>query len=110
VDPSGLPASLSKPWIEGVLREKLGFRGLVISDDLEMGAIRDQFSLRQTVVDAVRAGVDVLLFSNTAEPRGSLADEVRGILVSEAEADPDVAARIAESYGRIVAAKARLAE
>jgi beta-N-acetylhexosaminidase len=84
VDPSGLPASLSKPWIEEVLREKLGFKGLVISDDLEMGAIRDQFSLRQTAIDAVRAGIDVLLFSNTAEPRGSLADEVRGILVSEA--------------------------
>ena len=108
VDPSGLPASLSAPWIEGVLREKLGFKGVVITDDLEMGAIRDHFSLTETVTKAVRAGVDVLLFSNTAKPRGSLGDEVRAILVTEAEADPAFRARIEASYQRIVALKARI--
>ena len=108
VDPSGLPASLSKPWIDGVLRSKLGFKGVVITDDLEMGAIRDHFGLKDTVIKAVNAGVDVLLFSNTAKPRASLPDEVRAILVAEAEADPAFKARIEESYARILALKARI--
>jgi beta-N-acetylhexosaminidase len=56
----------------------------------------------------VRAGVDVLLFSNTAKPRASLPDEVRAILVAEAEADPAFKARIEESHKRIVALKARI--
>lgn len=103
-----LPSSLSPDWVTGVLRDDLGFDGVVISDDLEMGAIREHFSLEDTVLRSVRAGVDVLLFSNTAKPRLSLADEVRAILVAEAEADPDFAARIAESYGRIVALKKRI--
>ena len=108
VDPSGMPSSLSKPWIEDKLRGELGFKGVVITDDLEMGAIRDHFSLKETVVNAVRAGVDVLLFSNTAYQRATLGDEVRAILLAEAEADPAFKARIEESYKRIVALKARI--
>jgi beta-N-acetylhexosaminidase len=103
-----LPASLSPEWITGVLREDLGFEGVVISDDLEMGAIREHFTLKDTVLRAVRAGMDVLLFSNTADNRASLSSEVRAILVAEAEADPAFKARIKESYARIVALKRRI--
>ena len=106
---SDLPSSLAPEWIDGVLRGELGFDGVVITDDLEMGAIRDHFSLRETVTRAVRAGVDVLLFSNTAKPRASLAAEVRAILVDEAESDPAFRARIEASYDRIVALKQRIA-
>ncbi|MHA6690145.1 glycoside hydrolase family 3 N-terminal domain-containing protein [Devosia sp. A449] len=99
------PSSLSPQWIDGVLRKDLGFDGVVISDDLEMGAIRDHFTLEQTVTMAVRAGMDVLLFSNTAKYRASLGQEILDILVAEAEADPAFAARIEASYDRIVALK-----
>lgn len=99
------PASLSPAWIEGVLRHQLGFQGVVVTDDLEMGAVRSRFTLEQSVIQAVRAGADVLLFSNTVEPRLGLADEVRAILVAEATRDPAFRARIVESYGRIVALK-----
>lgn len=102
------PSSLSPQWITGVLRQDLGFDGVVISDDLEMGAIRDHFTLRQTVTMAVRAGMDVLLFSNTAKYRPGLAQEIRDILVGEAAADPAFAARIEQSYARIAALKARI--
>lgn len=105
---SDQPASLAPEWIDGVLRTELRFSGVVISDDLEMGAIRQHYDLKETVTRAVRAGVDVLLFSNTAKPRNSLADEVRAILVAEAEADPAFKTRIEESYKRIVALKARI--
>ena len=100
-----LPASLSPDWINGVLRDKLKFSGVVISDDLEMGAIRDHFSTKETVLKAVRAGMDVLLFSNTAKYHASLGQEVLDILVAQGEVDPAFAARIAESYARIVALK-----
>lgn len=103
-----LPASLSPAWIDGVLRAELGFEGVVISDDLEMGAIRKLFDLHDTVVRAVDAGADVLLFSNTAKYSPDLAARVRRILVEEAEAKPDFRARIEESYGRIVALKRRI--
>lgn len=102
------PASLSPRWIDGVLRKELGFDGVVISDDLEMGAIRDHFTLKQTVTKAVRAGVDVLLFSNTADYRIGLSREVLDILLAEAEADPAFGKRIEQSYARIVALKQRI--
>lgn len=104
-----LPASLSPKWITGILRDKLGFKGVVISDDLEMGAIRKRFSVRDTVIRAVNAGVDVLLFSNTAAYSAKEGDTVRGYLVAEAKANPAFRARIEASYQRIVALKAKIA-
>lgn len=103
-----VPSSLSPQWITGVLRDELGFDGVVISDDLEMGAIRDHFTLEQTVTQGIRAGMDVLLFSNTADYRTSLGQEVLDILLAEAAADPAFAARIEESYERIVQLKASI--
>ena len=106
LDPvSQQPASLNPAWIEGVLRHQIGFQGVVITDDLEMGAIRKLFTLKQSVLQAVRAGADVLLFSNTVKPRLELADEVRAILVDEAARDTAFRDRIVQSYGRIVALK-----
>lgn len=102
------PSSLSPQWITQVLRGDLGYDGVVISDDLEMGAIRDHFTLEETVTQAVRAGMDVLLFSNTANYRASLGQEILDILLAEAGADPTFAERIEESYERIVALKARI--
>ena len=108
-DGAKLPASLSPDWIGGVLRGQLKFAGVVISDDLEMGAIRKQFDLHDTVVRAVNAGVDVLLFSNTAAYSPDLADKVRGILVAEAQGRSGVRRRRSKaSYARIVAMKARI--
>lgn len=102
------PASLSPNWIEGVLRQQLGYDGVVISDDMEMGAIRAHFSLRQSIIMAVEAGTDILLFSNTANYRSSLGREIRDILVAKAEADPRFRTRIEQSYRRIVRLKSRL--
>ncbi|HEY0034454.1 MAG TPA: glycoside hydrolase family 3 N-terminal domain-containing protein [Devosia sp.] len=102
------PSSLSPQWVTGVLRDELKYDGVAISDDLEMGAIRDHFSLKQTVTMAVRAGIDVLLFSNTFKYRASLGQEILDILVAEAAADPAFAARIQQSYDRIVALKTRV--
>ena len=100
-----LPASLSKAWIEGILRTRLGFQGVVISDDLGMAAIRSHYSMREAIVLAVEAGTDILLFSNTANYRTSLAREVVDILVSEARLSDAFRARIEQSYNRIMILK-----
>ncbi len=103
-----LPASLSKAWIEGILRARLGFDGVVISDDLEMSAIRSHYSMRQAIVLAVEAGTDILLFSNTANYRTSLAQEVVNILVDEAQSSDAFRARIEQSYNRILRLKSTI--
>ncbi|WP_417582533.1 glycoside hydrolase family 3 N-terminal domain-containing protein [Pelagibacterium sp.] len=104
-DARQLPASLSRTWIEGVLRDQLGFNGVAISDDLEMGAIRSRFDLHDTVVASVEAGMDILLFSNTAAYDPALGTEIHQILIEKGRADPAFADRIAQSYGRIIALK-----
>lgn len=55
------PATLSRAITETLLRKKLGFQGVVITDDLEMGAILKSFNLKEAAVGAVEAGADLLL-------------------------------------------------
>ncbi len=58
---TNLPSSLSPACVEGALRQKLGYQGVVITDDLEMAGIADGFSIEERVVLALKAGVDMLL-------------------------------------------------
>ncbi|WP_127143302.1 glycoside hydrolase family 3 protein [Pelagibacterium montanilacus] len=107
-DEEALPASLAPEWIEGVLRGELGYDGVVISDDMEMSAVTDHFDLEQTVVRAVMAGNDILLFSNTAAYDPDLGARIHQIMVDQAAADPAFADRIEASYARIAQLKQRL--
>jgi len=64
VDPSGAPATLSREVMTGLLRERLGFRGLAVSDDMgAMRAITDNYGAGEAAVLAVNAGVDLLILS-----------------------------------------------
>ena len=60
LDP-GHPSSLSKKIVTGLLRKKMGFRGLVLTDDLQMGAIAQHHSLPEAALLALEAGTDLLL-------------------------------------------------
>jgi beta-N-acetylhexosaminidase len=64
---NGLPATLSKPIIQGILRDELGFDGLIITDGLEMSAISAFYPEEEAVVLAVEAGVDMLLLPKDFE-------------------------------------------
>jgi beta-N-acetylhexosaminidase len=59
-----LPATLSEKTVHGLLRQRLGFKGVVISDDLTMGAIADLYTLEEAVEKALNAGVDMLLVAD----------------------------------------------
>ncbi len=62
------PATLSAKTVNGILRKKLGFQGVVITDDLQMGAISKKYGLKNTIKLAVNAGDDILLFGNQLDP------------------------------------------
>lgn len=63
IDPI-FPASLSHTWVEEILRKEIGFDGLVVSDDLQMKAISNYFSLEEIVEYAFKSGIDILVFAN----------------------------------------------
>ena len=102
------PATLSKAIVGGLLRGELGFRGVVISDDMQMKAIADRYGLEKAIFQAIDAGVDILLFgNNTSEYDPQIAEKATRIirkLVDEGAVPPE---RIDQSYRRIMALKAR---
>ena len=63
LDPSGDPATLSKPILTGILRDELGFKGLIVTDSLAMQGVRDKYGDAEVAVRAVLAGADLLLMA-----------------------------------------------
>ncbi len=63
----GTPASLSRRWIDGVLRQKIGYRGLVVSDDLDMGGVLNGASIEDAAVGTLEAGTDMFLVCQKEE-------------------------------------------
>ena len=61
------PASVSPYWITTVLRKRIGYKGIVFSDDLEMGGILKFMSIEEAVVSAVRAGMDLMEICHSPE-------------------------------------------
>ena len=72
LDETGLPATLSAGIIKGLLRDKIGFCGVTISDDLQMRAITDRWDFDETVRKAVLAGVDILVIGNNLSREGDV--------------------------------------
>ena len=101
------PATLSQPTITGILREQIGWDGVVISDDMQMGAIRQAYGYKDALRLAILAGVDVLTIAQQQvyEPGivASTIDLIEG-LVNDGSL---TVARIDESYQRIQALKQR---
>jgi beta-N-acetylhexosaminidase len=97
----GSPASLSKKWITDVLRKKIGYRGLVVSDDLEMGGVLKAAPIEQAAVEHIRAGGDLCLICHIEE----YVTRSYEALIKEAESDRKFARRVAESAARVMAFK-----
>ena len=64
LDAAGRPATLSAEIMTGLLRDELGFAGVVISDDMQMGAIAAEYGPEEAAIAAINAGVDVVLLAN----------------------------------------------
>jgi beta-N-acetylhexosaminidase len=98
LDPSDLPASLNPRIINGLLRESMNFKGLVMTDDLDMGAILNHYGFDETMRMGIEAGNDFLMICH----RVAMAENVIPVL----QGMP--AATIAPALERMATFKKRL--
>ncbi len=101
---AGVPATLSPAVCSSLLRDQLGFDGVLFSDDLEMRALSDRMSYEESAVGAVLAGCDVLLVCHDAGAQ----QRAHAALTRRAEADPGFYRRCEEAAERGLRARRRL--
>jgi beta-N-acetylhexosaminidase len=101
-----LPATLSHNVLTKLLREKLGFTGLIFTDCMEMEAITKQYSMGEAAVLAIEAGVDMVLISHTPERQS----EAYWAVIDAVKSGRISMERIEESYARVKKAKETLAK
>lgn len=103
------PATLSPKILTEILRKQLHFKGLIVSDAMEMGAISDHFGLEEAIEKSINAGCDLLLFSNNMNSYNPdiVPQTVQQIkkMVDEGKISKT---RISESYKRIREAKEKI--
>lgn len=97
------PASISKKWIGTVLRKKIGYTGLVVSDDLEMGGVLNVASIEEAAVGTVQAGADMYLVCHKEEAVHRAFEAI----LKEAEHSARFRAKVETAARRILAAKQR---
>ncbi|MBN6052632.1 beta-N-acetylhexosaminidase [Nonomuraea sp. RK-328] len=91
LDSSGDPATLSKPILTGLLREKLGFKGVVSTDALNMEGVRKKYGDGEVAVRAVLAGADLLLMPNDlSKAHTAVMSAVKSGRISRARLDQSV--------------------
>jgi beta-N-acetylhexosaminidase len=100
------PASLSKQWVTDILRKKIGYPGLICSDDLEMGGVlaaapNKQSAIEEVMIGHIRAGGDIGLICH----QEALILRAHEVLIHEAERDKKFARRVQESARRVLAFK-----
>jgi beta-N-acetylhexosaminidase len=107
LDPA-YPATLSEAVITGILREEMGYDGVVISDDMNMQAIAGRYGFEQAAVLAVQAGADILAYGNNLIYDPEVAQRALAALAAAVESGALSEARVDESYRRIRALKSRV--
>lgn len=107
LDPE-FPATLSRPVITELLRQQLGFDGLVVSDDMQMKAITDHYGLESAIEKALNAGVDLLVFGNNSIFEPEIAERAIQTIKKLLRERKITSSRIEEANRRILAFKERL--
>jgi beta-N-acetylhexosaminidase len=105
---SRVPATLSAK-ILSKLRNEFGYSGVIITDDLQMGAIRKHFSPEDALIKAVLAGNDILMFSAFGKNPSAKPDWVINTLTNAARNNDLIIERIDESYLRVLRLKRKIA-
>jgi beta-N-acetylhexosaminidase len=98
-----VPASISKKWIGDVLRKKIGYSGLVVSDDLEMGGVLKVAGIEEAAVATVQAGADMYLVCHNEE----LVHRAYEAILKEAERSTRFRTKVETAAKRILVAKKR---
>ena len=100
VDPSGVPATLSRPVLTGLLREELAFDGLICTDCMEMDAIAKRYAVGEAAVQAVSAGADLILYSSSLDMAREAVNALRHAL-ADGTLDAAAVERSLERVGRL---------
>lgn len=104
----GEPATLSQMAVETWLRGAIGYQGAVMTDDLDMAAIRSRYPLKEALIRAIRAGNDLILLSNSADPDPDLPIAAISWVREAIAAGRIPASRIAESQARLATLRGRI--
>lgn len=108
LDKEGLPGTLSKSIITGLLRKDLGYDGVVFSDDMQMHAITKYYGLEKVLELSISAGIDVVIFSNNIQgSENRTVDTVHTLIKKLVKEGKIPKSRIDESYQRIVKLKSK---
>lgn len=105
LDPTGLPATLSHIILTKILREQLQFKGIIITDDMQMKAISDHYNMEKAITMAINAGADMFIFGNQLCDSPQDSKSIIDYIESEVCAGHIAAKTIQQSYERIVAFK-----
>jgi beta-N-acetylhexosaminidase len=109
-DSGDTPASLSRRAIEEQLRGKLGFTGLVITDDLDMGAIRNRYPVEEAAVMAIAAGADLVIVANHKQPDPEIANRIITAVMQAIKDNRISTEQIHQAYHLIASAKVKLSD
>jgi beta-N-acetylhexosaminidase len=95
------PASLSRKWVTDILRRRIGFRGLILCDDLEMGGVLAAAPIEEAAVETLKAGCDIFMVCHNEEKVWRAYEAV----LSAAERDPKFARQVADKARRVLTFK-----
>lgn len=106
IAPDKLPGTLSYQTVTGLLRGFLDYDGVVVSDDMQMGAISKEYGLNEAIKLSINAGVDIVMFANNVpDSQVVTAEEVFDLILSAVKSGDIPQERIIESYERILKLK-----
>ncbi|MFA5153163.1 MAG: glycoside hydrolase family 3 protein [Clostridia bacterium] len=105
IDPN-YPATLSPLFIKNILRDQLKFTGVIVSDDMQMGAIVDNYGYDEAIIKAINAGCDMLIISNNGKTYDEKAPYDAVDIILKAVKNGEITSQqINDSYNRIQALK-----
>jgi beta-N-acetylhexosaminidase len=97
------PASVSKKWITDILKKKIGYQGLVVSDDLEMGGVQSAMPIEQASIETIRAGADIYLICHNEDFIWRSFEKI----LTTAEKDKRFAKLVGTAANRVLAMKSK---
>lgn len=101
IDPDN-PATLSSIFLKDILRDRLNYEGLIVSDDMQMGAIATHFGFEEAIIKAINAGCDLLIFSNNGrEYDNDIAQKAVEVIKKAIKEGKITEEEISSSYNRI---------
>ncbi len=106
-----LPASLSAKAVRALRNPSwIDFDGVIFSDDMEMGAVANSYSIEDRIIKAINAGTDIIVFSNVSGHDPDLGAKIHAIIADAVRDGRIPRLRIEQAYGKIRLLKRRLAQ